>query len=240
MATFPCASGCGFVSQRCNIHSLSGRHLNIFLLSLCWLLIMWMQGLLCFLLRAFAWDYFIIIFESDNSLNIKQRAVRSSACHLSPFQWVSSDFFFIPLLHPFDVLSSEAFLSPLPPFSFGMSFCLPVSLSWFLQGRSLNLPVFFTVRILRRDWCCRIAVHFYLFLKAAWSDISLWYFTLLVLYKATLNFLAKKFTLFIKKSLMMIFFPFLLFMAVIYIYCRGALQRPCRVWPPYSWCCIYF
>lgn len=149
-------------------------------------------------------------------------------------------FFFIPLLHPFDVLSSEAFLSPLPPFSFGMSFCLPVSLSWFLQGRSLNLPVFFTVRILRRDWCCRIAVHFYLFLKAAWSDISLWYFTLLMLYKATLNFLAKKFTLFIKKSLMMIFFPFLLFMAVIYIYCRGALQRPCRAWPPYSWCCIYF
>lgn len=50
-----------------------------------------------------------------------------------------------------------------------------------------------------------------------------------MLYKATLNFLAKKFTLFIKKSLMMIFFPFLLFMAVIYIYCRGALQRPCRV-----------
>lgn len=94
MATFPCASGCGFVSQHCNIHSLSGRHLNIFLLSLCWLLIMWMQGLLCFLLRAFAWDYFIIIFESDNRLNIKQRAVRSSACHLSPFQWLSSDFFY--------------------------------------------------------------------------------------------------------------------------------------------------
>lgn len=54
MATCPCTSGCAFVSERCNIRFLSGRHSNILLLSLCWLLIMWMQGLLCFLLRAFS------------------------------------------------------------------------------------------------------------------------------------------------------------------------------------------
>lgn len=115
MATFPCASGCGFVSQHCNIHSLSGRHLNIFLLSLCWLLIMWMQGLLCFLLRAFAWDYFIIIFESDNRLNIKQRAVRSSACHLSPFQWLSSDFFLFHFFIHLMFYHLKRFFPPFPP-----------------------------------------------------------------------------------------------------------------------------
>lgn len=165
MASFPCASGCGFVSERCNILFLSGRHLNIFPLSLCWLLIMWMQGLLCFLLNAFAWDYFIIIFESDNSMNIKQRAVRSLACHLSPFQWVSSDFFlFISNSSSIwcFIIWSISFL-PSPFFLFGMSFYRPLNLTWFLQGRSLNLSDFFTVRIPRRGCCCSIAVHFYLF-----------------------------------------------------------------------------
>lgn len=54
MATCPWTSGCAFVSECCNIRFLSGRHSNIFLLSLCWLLITWMQGLLCFLSRTFA------------------------------------------------------------------------------------------------------------------------------------------------------------------------------------------
>lgn len=132
MASFPCASGCGFVSERCNILFLSGRHFNIFPLSLCLLLIMWMRGLLCFLLKAFVWDYFIIIFESDNSMNIKQSAVRSFACHLSPAQWVSSGFwvFFISTSSSiwcficFIIWSS--FSSLPPPFLFGMPFYLPL------------------------------------------------------------------------------------------------------------------
>lgn len=42
------------------------------------------------------------------------------------------------------------FFPPFPSLLFGMSFYLPMSLGWFLLGRFLNLPVFFTVRILRK------------------------------------------------------------------------------------------
>lgn len=203
MASFHCASGCGFVSKRCSTLFLSGRHLNIFPLSLCWLLIMWRQGLLCFLLKAFAWDYSIIIFESDNSVNIKQRAVRSFACHLSPFQWVSSGIlcYLFPLLHPFDVLSSEASLSSLLPFSYLVCLFtyLWASADFFKEGA----------------WTCQISLQWgsseqaaaalllsiFIFLKGSLK----WYFPPHVL-QGYLKFSSRKPTLSMK-SLIMIFPP---------------------------------
>ena len=187
MASFPCAPGCGFISERCDMLFLSGRHLNIFLLSLCWLLIMWMQGLLCFLLKACAWDYFIIT-ELESSMNIKQRAVSSFACHLSPSE-SGRIFFFISTSSSIwcFITWSVSFLPSFPPLFFIWHVSFPTSEPQLISSRKvLELARFLYSKDPKKRllllYCCPVLS----FLKAVWSDISF-----LMFYKAILNFLAK-------------------------------------------------